>query len=214
MAIVNQIEWAALDRLVEVQQRNRETHVPVISLFRWWARRSHAGAGAILDAARAEFGSGSFLVADPFSGGGTVAFEATRRGLPIYAQDLYPWPSEGLATALTAADPDEFRVAADRLLQDLGALRNKYRYDNDGERWEVTHVIRVRTADCPRCSKCLFLFRDPLISLASRRGIWLSDDPEAEDYLVEIHSLLVGAMKAGNGHVPGSVLGAWGAYHK
>ncbi|MEI9975316.1 MAG: hypothetical protein WDO73_26595 [Ignavibacteriota bacterium] len=46
------------------------------------------------------------------------------------------------------------------------------------------------------------------------RYIWLSDDPEAEDYLVEIHSLLVGAMKAGNGHVPGGVLGAWGAYHK
>ncbi len=48
----------------------------------------------------------------------------------------------------------------------------------------------------------------------TERFVWLSDDPEVEDYLVELHSLLVGAMKAGNGHVPGEVLGAWGTYHK
>lgn len=170
MALIDHVNWRGLDLLVTKQQRNRSAHAPVISLFRWWARRPHSFAGALLDAARIEFGRDTFLVADPFSGGGTVAFEATRRGLPIYAQDLYAWPSEGLATALTAADPDEFRIAADRLLQDLEALRNRYRYDSDGERWEITHVIRVRTADCPHCSKCLFLFRDPLISLASRRG--------------------------------------------
>jgi hypothetical protein len=46
------------------------------------------------------------------------------------------------------------------------------------------------------------------------RFVWLADDPEVEDHLVDIHSLLVGAMKAGKGHVPGGVLGAWGTYHK
>ncbi|MGC1782112.1 MAG: hypothetical protein WA708_06310 [Acidobacteriaceae bacterium] len=46
------------------------------------------------------------------------------------------------------------------------------------------------------------------------RLLWLSDDPEVEDYLIEIHSLLVGAMRAGSGHMPGAVLGAWGTYHK
>jgi hypothetical protein len=48
----------------------------------------------------------------------------------------------------------------------------------------------------------------------AERFVWLSDDPEVEDYLVELHTLLVGAMKAGNGHVPSAVLGAWGTYHK
>lgn len=95
-------------------------------MFRWWARRPHSFAGALLDAARVEFGRATFLVADPFSGGGTVAFEATRRGLPIYAQDLYPWPSQGLATALTAADPDEFKRAANELLQGLRLFREAY----------------------------------------------------------------------------------------
>ena len=106
MALIDRVSWHALDRLVIEQQRNRSAHAPVISLFRWWARRPHCFAGALLDAAKKEFRRESFLVADPFSGGGTVAFEAVRRGLPIYAQDLYPWPSKGLATALTAAqDP-------------------------------------------------------------------------------------------------------------
>ena len=46
------------------------------------------------------------------------------------------------------------------------------------------------------------------------RFVWLSDDPEVEEHLVELHSLLVGAMKAGKGNVPGGVLGAWATYHK
>src|SRR3954469_5553955 len=169
MAIVNQIEWAALDRLVEVQQRNRETHVPVISLFRWWARRSHAVAGAILDAARAEFGSGSFLVADPFSGGGTVAFEAVRRGHPVYAQDLYPWPSSGLATALTKAHPGDLVRASQELLEKLEPYRARYQGLEGSRQFELTHVIRVRVAPCQHCGGAVHLFRDPFVSLASRK---------------------------------------------
>jgi adenine-specific DNA methylase len=100
MALIDHVSWRSLDRLVISQQKNRSAHAPVISLYRWWARRPHCFAGAVLDAAKHEFRREPFLVADPFSGGGTVAFEAARRSLAIYAQDLYPWPSQGLATAL------------------------------------------------------------------------------------------------------------------
>ena len=170
MALIDHVNWSGLDLLVTHQQRNRSAHSPVISLFRWWARRPHSFAGALLDAARIEFRRNSFLVADPFSGGGTVAFEATRRGLPIYAQDLYPWPSTALATALTAADPEEFKRAANDLLQTVHPLRRSYWLEERAERREITHIIRVRAADCPCCSRRIFLFRDPLVSLASRTG--------------------------------------------
>lgn len=168
MALIDHVNWSQLDALVTRQQRNRSAHAPVISLFRWWARRPHSFAGALLDAARVEFGRANFLVADPFSGGGTVAFEATRRGLPIYAQDLYPWPSQGLATALTAADPDQFKRAANDLLQELRLFREEYWRTDCDDQWETTHIIRVRIADCPSCSHHIFLFREALISLASR----------------------------------------------
>jgi putative DNA methylase len=170
MALVDHIDWSDLDILVAAQQRNRSAHAPVISLFRWWARRPHCFAGAVLDSARKEFNRQSFLVADPFSGGGTVAFEAVRRGLPIYAQDLYPWPSQGLATALTAADPHEFKDAAAALLETLKPHRTGYWTTKSTETWEASHIIRARTTDCPDCSKPLFLFRDGFISLASRRA--------------------------------------------
>src|SRR5690348_10945980 len=119
MPLIDRVNWTGLDRQVIRQQRNRSAHAPAISLYRWWARRPHSFAGALLDAAKMEFPRKAFLVADPFSGGGTIAFEATRRGLPTYAQDLYPWPSQSLATALTPAAPDEFKTAAGEVLEAL-----------------------------------------------------------------------------------------------
>lgn len=170
MPLIDRVNWNRLDRHVIRQQRNRSAHAPAISLYRWWARRPHCFAGAVLDAAKKEFRREDFLVADPFSGGGTVAFEATRRGLPIYAQDLYPWPSQSLTTALTQAVPDEFKAAAGDILEALSGHRQSYWTRKGLQTWETTHVIRVRAAACPACSKHIFLFRDPLISVASRRA--------------------------------------------
>lgn len=168
MALLHRVNWNGLDRLVVRQQRNRSAHAPAISLYRWWARRPHSFAGAVLDAAQKEFRGRSFLVADPFSGGGTVAFEARRRGLPIYAQDLYPWPSRSLATALTPVPPHEFHAAATTLLDSISCYREVYRRSTEGEIWEITHVLRVRSTNCSACGRHFFLFRDPLISIASR----------------------------------------------
>lgn len=168
MALIDHVNWASLDQLVLNQQRNRSAYAPVISLFRWWARRPHCFAGAVLDAAKLEFDSTSFLVSDPFSGGGTVAFEAVGRGLPVYAQDLYPWPSQGLAIALTSASASEFENSARSFLEQLRPYREAYWRTESGQLWETTHVIRVRTSHCVECGNQLFLFREPLISLASR----------------------------------------------
>lgn len=111
MSVLCNVSWTEVDRAVQVQQTNREKHSPVISGLRWWARRPHAVVGALLDAAASTFGDAGFLVADPFSGGGTVAFEAARRGLPVYAQDLYPWPTFALASVLKPIEPEEFAEA-------------------------------------------------------------------------------------------------------
>jgi putative DNA methylase len=170
MAIVDRVNWEGLDTLVGIHQRNRERHAPAVSLFRWWARRPHAVSGAILDAAKAEFGTGCFVVADPFSGGGTVAFEAVRRGLAMYAQDLYAWPSFCLATALTPTDPQEFAAGTRILLERLDAQRRPYWRQEGANTWETTQVLRVRMIPCPNCSTEVYLFRDPFLSLASRKS--------------------------------------------
>ena len=168
MAVIERVDWGVLDRQVETEQRNRETFSPVVSLFRWWARRPHAVAGSLLDAAIEVFGDRSFVVSDPFSGGGTVAFEAALRGLAVYAQDLYPWPSMGLATSLNRADADELRSARTHLIERLEPLSALYGRRDGDSRGEITHIIRVRVARCLHCRSDIFVFRDPLVSVASR----------------------------------------------
>src|SRR4051812_17534415 len=104
------LAWPEVEQLVRAQQRNREVHTPSISAFRWWARRPHALIGALLDEA-ADGADGKLTVSDPFSGGGTVAVEAARRELNVYAQDLHPWAVAGLRAVLTPVDAQELERA-------------------------------------------------------------------------------------------------------
>jgi putative DNA methylase len=163
--ILSAIDWAKVNQAVEREQRNRERYAPVVSVYRWWARRPHSLIGAILDAAREVGKTDSVRVADPFSGGGTTAIEAARRHLPVYAQDLYPWPATGLATGLTAVPSREFERAADQLLASLDSLRKAFRR-SDGR--ELTHVLRVRVGACSECDQPVYQLPHPLISVASR----------------------------------------------
>jgi putative DNA methylase len=163
-SILSAIDWRGVGRVAQREQSNRERYTPVVSSYRWWARRPHSVMGAILDAAQGIYGD-HFIVADPFSGGGTVTVEAVRRGLTAYAQDLYPWVAEGLATALTRTSSQEFKAAADMLLASLGHHRTKYRTAEGGE---LTHVLRVRIGCCPNCRSDVHLFPEYLVTRASR----------------------------------------------
>lgn len=165
-SILSRVDWRRVSVTTQRELHNREIHAPVVSSYRWWARRPHSVMAAILDAAIGRFGN-DLTVSDPFSGGGTVTFEAVRRGLKAYAQDLYPWPTTGLATALTTVDPKEMARAASALLGHLDPLRRLYRTPQGAE---LSHVIRVRSTTCGGCRKQYFLFPAALVSLTSRNA--------------------------------------------
>ena len=151
------------------EQRNREVYSPPISLYRWWARRPHALIGSLIDAARED--REALVVADPFSGGGTVALEAARRGLPVYAQDIHPWAVTGLATALDGIDVDELADAAATLLSSLEPLRQQLYgtpCPTHGVNSELAHVFWVRVTRCPSCEETIHLFPYSLLTVASR----------------------------------------------
>ncbi len=166
--LLENIDWLALDKRVSREQRNREIYSPAVSLFRWWARRPHALIGEILDAVE---GSG-LSVSDPFSGGGTVALEAARRGHSIYAQEIHPWAANGLAIALDRVDPQALAGAGENWLAALEEKR-KILYGTQCPRHgnsdsEILTIFWVRRASCPSCEADAFLFPYSLISLASR----------------------------------------------
>jgi putative DNA methylase len=175
-SLLSGIDWQRLEQQIRAQQRNREIYTPPISLFRWWARRSHALIGALLDSAVDARAGASLAVSDPFSGGGTVAIEAARRGLPVYAQDLHPWAVTGVATALDRIDHAEFAEVADALLEKLAPLRRQLYAipcEKHGEDSEVLTTLWIRKTACPRCATEVFLFPYSLLTRASR-GL---DDP-------------------------------------
>lgn len=167
-SLLEKIDWFALDKRVSREQRNREVYSPAVSLFRWWARRPHALIGEILDATEGP----SLSVSDPFSGGGTVALEAARRGHSIYAQEIHPWAANGLAIALDRVDPQILAGAGEKWLMALEGKRKALygtecpRHGNSDS--EILTTFWVRRASCPCCEADAFLYPYSLISLASR----------------------------------------------
>ena len=166
---LDRIDWETVNAVSRKQQINREKHTPAISLFRWWARRPHALIGAILDAA-SEPPLEKFLVSDPFSGGGTVALEAARRGLRIYAQDLNPWATLGLSTALDGVDPKSLESATNELKTTLDEYRHKIYGSTcpDHGKSEIVHTFWARQVGCPHCSETFYIFPYSLLTVASR----------------------------------------------
>ena len=174
--MLRSIDWNALDELVRSQQVNRERYTPTVSLFRWWARRPHSLIGALLDAASDFFDRDLLTVSDPFSGGGTVAVEALKRGMVVYAQDLHPWPTRGLSVALDPVDPNELSKAIDKVLTSLQATRTEMYgvvCPDHGEESETVHSFWVQARPCPRCSQDVYLFPYALFTVSSR----IEDEP-------------------------------------
>ena len=96
------------------EARSRQTALPPITTYRWWARRTEAVTGALIDAANVDQ-PGRLVVADPFTGGGVIALSALLRGHQVYAQDINPWAAGNLTTMLSLPTADRLEPAADRL---------------------------------------------------------------------------------------------------
>lgn len=166
-----------IDRRVRRELRNREVHLPPVSTYRWWARRSESVNGAILDAISHDR-PGKLAVGDPFAGGGVIPLAAVMRGHSVYAQDLNPWAAAGLAAMLAIPDPADLRDAiaalAQRVLPEAAAAYGTTL--SDGTKGQVSHTFRVAVASCTRCGESARLFPHALVSLLRRVE---RDQPEA-----------------------------------
>ena len=154
----------------KTESRNREVHLPPVSTYRWWARRTAAVNGAIIDAVARDM-PGDLLVADIFAGGGVIPLAAVTRGHKVYAQDLNPWAVFGLSAMLGLPDPDSLREAA-ATLEQWSHTRVQHAYGtimSDGEPGLVSHTFRVATAECSRCGRRSRLYPYALVSLTARR---------------------------------------------
>ena len=174
------LDTVAVSSAAKVESRNREIHVPPLSTYRWWARRTAAVNGGILDAVASDT-DGRLLVADVFAGGGVIPMAAVSRGHQVYAQDLNPWPAAGLTAMLGLPTAENIQAAAGVLEQwahtEIAAAYGTTL--SDGTHGLISHTFRVATAECTSCGARARMFPHALVSLLTRkeRGdtqAWLS----------------------------------------
>jgi putative DNA methylase len=169
-ALLARVDWSVVSARARREQRSRERFTPTISVYRWWARRPHSVIGAVLDAA-VDHWARKLRIADPFSGGATVAVEGARRDLPTYAQDLHPWAARGLeltiapvdVAALEMATEELGRLTQSRVNQLYAATCTHHRSEA-----ETLNTLWVRRVTCSECAEHVYLYPYSLVTLASR----------------------------------------------
>lgn len=153
------------------EAKRREAVVPPVSVFRWWARRTQAVINATLAAYESQ-SEGSLVIADPFSGGGTIPLAALRRGHRVYAQDLNRWATDGLAAMLSLPKPAHIEEVQSLMENRLTPLLDSIygTHLSDGSPGTTMYTIRVACSPCSRCQSVARLFPHALVTLTSRKG--------------------------------------------
>lgn len=169
LSVLRHIDVEALRAATRRETRSRQRHLPPVSVYRWWARRTETVTGAIVDAVNADL-PGRLLIADPFAGGGVIALATLLRGHQTYAQDVNPWATRSLATTLRLPQPADLEGAGQRLHDCVAdVLRRAYATSLvDGTPAEISHTIRVAKGRCPSCGRVLKLFPAATVSLVTR----------------------------------------------
>jgi len=164
------LDVAEVSRSASKEARNRETHLPPVSVYRWWARRTMAVNDAVLEAIERDAG-GSLTVLDPFAGGGVIPIVAAMRGHRVLAQEIDPWAIHGLRALAGLGDVGALSEAA-ATLEEAAApeLRDAYatRFAN-GEPAQVAHTFRVAVSSCAGCGVEMKLFPHALVSRTRRK---------------------------------------------
>lgn len=168
-SVLRHLDVAGLQRGTRLESRSRQRHLPPISAYRWWARRTETVTGAIVDAVSADK-PGQLLLADPFAGGGVIAIACLLRGHRIYAQDVNPWAARSLTTMLDLPTLQEISAARNRLHDSVAPLlREAYATTlSDGTPATIANTIRVATGTCPGCARTMKLFPSATVSLLAR----------------------------------------------
>jgi putative DNA methylase len=165
------IDEYAVSDLARRESRNREKHLPPLTTFRWWARRTGAINSAVLQAASALFGERQLNILDPFAGGGTIPLVALRAGHRVHAQDLNPWAVTGMAHMLRLPSAEPLNAGFRKLRELAGPiLRTAYssRSESDDEE-TILHTYRVAVGRCGSCGMEQRQFPYALLTLLYRK---------------------------------------------
>lgn len=171
ISVLGDLDITRVSAAAKAETRKREGTLPVISLYRWWARRTSAVATAVAVAASRSLGREELVIADPFAGGGVIALASLLSGHTVVAQELDPWAARNLATMATPGDSSELVRLEAHLAGAVAAIDSSYRTTMaDGTAARVAQTFRVAVATCPSatCGHPLRLYPTALVSRTVR----------------------------------------------
>lgn len=169
-SVLARIDPGIVSSRARAESRNREVHLPPIGAFRWWARRTQAVNGAVLDSFKEIFGDRKLIV-DPFAGGGTIGLAAILRGHRTYVQDINPWAAYGLKTMLGLPPTQAIRDAGTLLANEARPLLDRAYSTkcSDSSPGEIAHTLRVAVGVCSACGTSSRLFPYSVLTLLTRK---------------------------------------------
>jgi adenine-specific DNA methylase len=177
----NRFDIAFTAALAQREKQIQQNYRPIIGVHKWFARRPGTVFRNLL---LAEFNgnepaSDSFwhthsfsgIIADPFMGGGTTAYEANRLGFSFVGADVNPmayWVvRQSLSPLNRASFKSEANAAIDAVEKQVGQL---YRTKclSCSQSAPVKYFIWVKNQSCPNCSASNDLFPGYLLAEAER----------------------------------------------
>lgn len=168
-SILARLDAGAVSAQAKAEARRRETHLPVIGLYRWWARRTTTVARAVIDATSSTMERSHLVIADPFAGGGVIALSALLAGHTVIAQEIDPWAAVNLQTMATPGTPRTIDAITAHMSSAIDELGDGYRTVlSTGEQGRAACTIRVAITHCPECDTEMRLYPSSLVSRTKR----------------------------------------------
>jgi adenine-specific DNA methylase len=203
MAIETDFDVSFIAKLTAEEKQIQQNYRPVIGVHKWFARRPGALFRGLL---LSEFTSGSaplrekyfeshslkdVTVADPFMGGGTSMFEASRIGCNVLGLDINPMAFWVVRQELCHLDRAAFLKAAEKVLYEVeNELGNLYttRCTKCNKAAQVKYFFWVKQTRCGGCKQDLNLFPGYLIAGNSRHTHFVLHCPACKE-LIQVKEL-------------------------
>ena len=201
MAIEDQFNAGFVAKLTAEEKQIQQNYRPVIGVHKWFARRPGAlfrslllsefnGATPLAEAYFEPHSLSSITIGDPFMGGGTTLFEASRMGCNVVGYDINPMAFWVVRQELVSVDRACMRREAEKVIADVAEkVEDLYRTKcKCGKLAPVKYFLWVKQQNCSACKKDFDLFPGYLIAENSRHPNFVLHCPCC-DQLVEFESL-------------------------
>ncbi|MEW5988502.1 MAG: DNA methyltransferase [Chloroflexota bacterium] len=160
-----------LSQLAELESWRKEVNRPTYYVHKWWARRLGSVfrailLGTLLDESESvwphfyrQHDFHSWIILDPFMGGGTTLGEAVKLGCRVVGSDVNPVAWYLVRSALQRVSPSVLQQAFARLERDVAPrLQHYYCSIWHGQPAEILYTFWVKTIHCPTCQAITRLF--------------------------------------------------------